>query len=490
MLILKQPLPGDQEKRQTLIDQILSVIGDNERDPIEWLRAYVDDLRAGQFDAKRWQSVVDDQRRQVDMGINSDVTADSVLQLIKVIATRAIDEDARPSALSIVIDNLDLVSPSTHELANQTDWAISHELYPIVTELYDRHRHSFSMNAELLYSAAQAFRDSGNAEKGQRLAFDAFNINALPVVDEKQPKDDDKDSEDQRKLTDHQLEDIAFSHFSVAIQLEKRGQFDWEEREFRAIMANCDIETNVGVRARIKLASLFANQLRHEEAVQTLAVICDRIDRDKEYVRKLMIYEILSQFVQSEFYYQSALAILAKDALTDSEMTEAKENLRKAYVFDNRNVDILIRMFRFDDPSDPEWRRGVRERISQYVQNLDRTIVQYEASKSLARDDRYKELLGEKYNEYAWLVANTEGDLERALQCSLRSLSFVTADDVDRRAARLDTCARCYYALGQFEKAIATQKEALELERYSFPMLRQLAEFESALQAEKKENGS
>ena len=82
--------------------------------------------------------------------------------------------------------------------------------------------------------------------------------------------------------------------------------------------------------------------------------------------------------------------------------------------------------------------------------------------------------LAEALNNYAWLICNTEGDFGKALKNSLRSLEFV------EDSAKLDTCGRCYFALGDFDNAIRVQKRALELDPYSPPLKRQLAEFESA----------
>ncbi len=484
MLVLKQAIPDQPVRRQILASQLESVIGDNSRDAITWLRAYIEDLRQGRYDPQRWEEVVATQRRKVDLGLNQDITAKSVLQLIKVIATRAILEDARDSAMQISIENLDLIAPSTIELAGQADWAITHGLYPVVIELYQRQRHAFSSNAELLYSAAQAYRDNGETDKGEQLATEAFQISPLPDVKLESLSEDALPREDQdHSLTDHQLEDIAFLHYAVANRLRMRGQYDWAEREHRSIIASCGVETNAGIRSRISLSSIFAEQLRHDDASDVLGVLVHRIERDAEYAKRLIRFDIGSHFVQSEYNFQQALELLAGDPIA-SEIEEAKQLLQLAYRQYSGNIDILIQMYRVKAPEDTEWTENVKRQLSQHIGSLHQTITQYESSKRAMPDERFKAVLGDKYNEYAWLVSNTEGDFDRALQCSLRSLKFASEEEIEKRAARLDTCARCYFATGQIDRAIETQKEALDLEQHSLAMQRQLAEFQAAKASE------
>ena len=83
-------------------------------------------------------------------------------------------------------------------------------------------------------------------------------------------------------------------------------------------------------------------------------------------------------------------------------------------------------------------------------------------------------LLTQLLNHYAWLVANTEGDQHLALQYSKRSLRLTPGN-----AAQMDTCARCYYAIGNLDAAIAMQQRAVDLEPHSPPLRRQLALFKS-----------
>jgi tetratricopeptide (TPR) repeat protein len=85
-------------------------------------------------------------------------------------------------------------------------------------------------------------------------------------------------------------------------------------------------------------------------------------------------------------------------------------------------------------------------------------------------------------NQMAWLIANTTGDYDEAVQASHRSLEL--RPDT---AAYYDTLGRCYFAKGDLPNAIKYQKQALRLEPHSGQMHRQLEKFEKALAASKKE---
>ena len=88
--------------------------------------------------------------------------------------------------------------------------------------------------------------------------------------------------------------------------------------------------------------------------------------------------------------------------------------------------------------------------------------------------------LGYQLNQYAWLVANTVGNKEKALKYSLESL------DISNDSAKMDTCARCYFALNDYDNAMRMQKLALKQSPYSPPLLRQLQLIEDAIESSEK----
>ena len=478
MLVLQQPMAADRASRIRLADGIEQVIGENRRDATRWLLAYAQDLRDGQYSTQRWRDIVRQQRQTVDSASNTAVTSSSVMRLIRVLASRAIAEDLTDSARQLVMEHIDLVSPTTRDLSEHSAWSIRKGLFPVVLSLYQRHKNTFSDNAELLYSAAQAYEETGETEQAERLAADAILINPLPEIAADQPGEG---AQNKPALSDHELQEIAYAHHQVAALLKNRGRFKWSERENRAVIKHCDIETIVGVSARQELARMFSEQLRHDDASEVLLPIADRLAKDRLYRSKMSRWTISLSRIRSLYEYESGLSILKNQDRTQENLNQVKQKLQLAYRFDNDNIDILIRMYRLDDPDDRDWKPTVLKQLNQNKQSLERQITLTESRKRSLPINEFREELGELYNQYAWLVSNTEGDFERALKCSLDSIQFLEANELDQRAARLDTCARCYFAIGNVNQAIEMQKQALAIDRYSPAMLRQLNEFESAL---------
>ena len=82
------------------------------------------------------------------------------------------------------------------------------------------------------------------------------------------------------------------------------------------------------------------------------------------------------------------------------------------------------------------------------------------------------------------MVSNTEGDFQRALRYSHRSLELNLGGD-SVAGGYLDTLGQCYYAVGDFENAVKCERQAIEKVDYVQVMHRQLDVFEKAL-AQKK----
>jgi len=69
-------------------------------------------------------------------------------------------------------------------------------------------------------------------------------------------------------------------------------------------------------------------------------------------------------------------------------------------------------------------------------------------------------------------VGNTDGDLEEALRCSLKSVELSP-----NSGGYYDTLAHVHYAMGQYDKAVTAQTKAARLEPHSSVIRRKLEEF-------------
>jgi tetratricopeptide (TPR) repeat protein len=152
--------------------------------------------------------------------------------------------------------------------------------------------------------------------------------------------------------------------------------------------------------------------------------------------------------------------------------------LKRAIQFDPTDADVLIGIYRASQ-KDPSWRKETLGLISDAVQTFREEVRDYEGQAAEApteghRADIHRELAS-AHNQLAWLVANTQGDYDEALRSSQRSLELRP-----ETAGYLDTLAQCYYAKGDYTKAVVHQSRAAELDPHSGQILRQLDFFKRA----------
>jgi tetratricopeptide (TPR) repeat protein len=153
-----------------------------------------------------------------------------------------------------------------------------------------------------------------------------------------------------------------------------------------------------------------------------------------------------------------------------------RDELDLAIKFDHTDADVLIAMYRHPD-ADASWRAGVRQRIRDLTREFQQAINDNPVDPT-------------PYNQWAWLIGNTEGDFQQAIRYSHRSLELIPPGSGDSAGASfLDTLGRCYYAAGDLENAIKYQRQAIEKVDFMQVMHRQLALFEKTL-AEKQRAGS
>ena len=139
-----------------------------------------------------------------------------------------------------------------------------------------------------------------------------------------------------------------------------------------------------------------------------------------------------------------------------------RKRLEEAAKEYDKDPDILIAMYRVPG-SDEAFKGLTRSRIKQLSQ-FTQTLI-----------DEYPQYPG-YYNQWAWLIANTEGDQQKAVEYSKKSLELAPEEP-----SYLDTLGRCYYAVGDLENAVKSQRRAVELSPHYRVMQRQLALFEAAL---------
>lgn len=458
LALMQQPMANDETVGKRNAKLILETLADNQRQASQWLRVYAGDLSRGTYSAGRWRELITTQRQQIDAAANQQATRASVLELVRVCATRAADAGQTDEALRLAEANLDLIAPRTRELVEACTWAIDNNLHPFVLQVRQQHLAMFDSNPILLYGAAEAKKVAGDDEGAEALSQRALLVNPLPL-----------DEQGKTKMQPKDLEETAQAHREIGKQLEQRGLFHWAEREFRHIIEAMEITSVSAVRARADLAQMLSELERNREVVEVLRPLAERVSKDEKLAMQLNASMISVKRIASDVDYHRALALI-DDGKTD----EAKPLLAKAFDTYPMNIDILIRMYRLE--GDRIWRDLVNRELKTTVRRVERDVQDARAQA------RQRGLIGDLYlaqelNQYAWLISNTEGNYQAALEASLKSL------EIEMDGAKLDTCARCYFATGDIENAIRMQKRALKLLPHSPPLQRQLSEFQQALAA-------
>jgi len=467
--IMEQAIDRAPAKRKANAATIRNGLGLAARQATEWLQVYANDLASGQYSANQWRSLIRKQRDAVDSLSSDEITRASVLSLVRRCAVQAASLGDDEEALRLAAENLDLVPATTNDLVEASNWATDHQLYPVVFELYAKNRPMFDRSAVLLYGYAFALRGKGDERAAVRVADDAYRLSPLGQT---------KDAAE--SLQPRQLEEIAKLRREIAVSLRARGMFEWAAREYQDVIDSLPFDSLDSVSCRSELSIMYGELDRHQDVIDLLGPLIERIAKDDEFRAKVNANQNIGNYIRSwrsRSEYHSALLDLEKHTDGDTEqeaiLDKARERMFAAYIANPRDIDVLIKMYR--TKGDATWRNRVKGQLVKAKSQSLEPIKQLQLARAQGRLDATGEgILAEALNNYAWLVCNTEGDFEKALECSLQSVE-IRAD-----SARLDTCGRCYFAVGDFDNAIRVQKRALALEPHSPPLKRQLREFEQA----------
>lgn len=459
LLLMQQPMSEDPDRRQAESQTLLSVLGENDRQASDWLRVYAQDLATGNYSATKWRELIDNQRRDIDAATTQQASRATVLELTRVCASRAAKLGMNEEAIDLAAEHMDLIPPTTRDLIDAATWGIDHQLYPFVLELRKQHPRMFEQQPVLLYGAAEAMLRLGDSETAESLAQEALRINPLPMTEEEKNKKSPKD-----------LEDIAQAHQEIGQELRQRGLFRWAEREFVQIIDSLEVNSLPAATARLNFAMMLGELLRHQDVVDVLDPLWERYQRDDQFANRLNLLQAVYSPLESLLKFHKGLR-----AIEVGDFAAARPLLREAFELDARNIDILIAMYRTE--GDEDWKSLVSEKLQRHIRLSQLEVQQADAlSRQQGRTPNTEQLLATALNGYAWLVSNTEGNYRQALDYSLRSLEIIPDEP-----AMLDTCARCYFSVGDLENAVRMQRRAVKHEPHSPPMLRQLQQFEAAM---------
>jgi len=330
------------------------------------------------------------------------------------------------------------------ELLETTDWLLEREAWPLVDALAQQFPDPFSRNPYLMYRRAESLKRQGDSAAADQLA-------------------------DQARQS--QLEGEPFLHVELGRELQQRGLLDWAEREYERTIESCEEGSHPNLEARIRLGWLMHDQARHADACAALQGIVELMEQNTTIVRRLEELQRDPNRIRGQMHFSQSL-----DLHERKQYEQERQQLEQALRHDPVNADILIAMHRVPDAAE-SWRKQTQQRIDNLTERFRAAILVAERSYQVAPTDENRDELALMLNQYAWLAANTDGDCQAALESSRRSLELIPDDP-----GYLDTLARCYFALGDYDNAVKQQRRAVELEPHSGQIRRQLELFEQQQQ--------
>jgi tetratricopeptide (TPR) repeat protein len=249
----------------------------------------------------------------------------------------------------------------------------------------------------------------------------------------------------------------------LALLMQTRGRVDWARTEWERAIAGG--EPRRTLRARRLLAELFYDQGQPLAAAQTLEGFLKLVQE-----RALPVLDpegVSPGELRSRMFY--FFACHWKEA---GNLEEQRRYLELAIQQDPESIDALIG--RWSLPNMPEeYRQETRRLIARAQAELERRLS----------DTTDPDLQASYLNQLAWLVGNTQGDLEQALRWIEKAIELQPEN-----GAFWDTLAHVRYRRGEWEKAVEAQKKAVELEPSSAQLRRQLDFFVKELESRKPQS--
>jgi len=417
---------------------VLAQLGGSRRVPVEWLRCWAHFAAAPEQAVAQWRKLIEQERALLLSG--SPDTSREILAAMLRFEIDWLKKLGRAEQLVAALRELIQLEPGRADsLEELLDWLVQQKSWESVDELAERFQSQFAANPLLMYLLASSYALRGDSQRAEQLAQQALRAN--PGT---------------------RLEDLL-KHRAAAQWLRRRGLADWAEREFRHVIDNSAQNQTLKLAAQIELAEMFHDRDKHLEAAELLKQVCQAEGQPPG-----AIGSRTTTAIQSRMHY-----FLARHWQLRNQPDKQREHLQKAVPLqdqldpDDVDLDAVIAYYRLKDHP-PQQREKLLALIARMAEHYEEMIVDEPNSANAM-------------NQYAWLVANTEGDLEKALRYSLRSIEL--APDV---GAYHDTLAHVYFAKGDYENAVKFQTRAAQLEPHSGAINRQLQFFRAKLEEKRR----
>ena len=414
--------------------------------PASWIAVYIDQIQQPDKILDRWFPLIDAELELLSEEVNlTDQLLTSMLIRVPLLLSDKInDYQALVDSLERLIDLSTLkTGKPEREISRWMKWLIDREKWEALSLFEDRYALEIRENRTLLYRLALAREKQGRAEVAEEIAASAVLL-TLSTVEERA---------------------------ACAAEIKDLGHYDWAEREWLAIVKETEPTEWQSLFARSSL-SLYrlSDRLEYKAAADLLTESLDAVEANPDAVEEFQRLQQVDYFKSMrsnrDFYLASHYASLG-------DYEKERKYLGQAYQLAPENADIIIAMYH-SKQADQDYRSRSRVVLKDAIRGLDTEINKAERNRKQNRNQDSD--LATHLNHWAWLVSNTEGDFEKAVKYSKRSLTLQPG-----QPSFLDTLGRCHFAAGNFKEALKVQREAVEKQPHLMVMQRQLKLIEEAL---------
>lgn len=445
--------PEDRDASAPPVDAeiVAHELGGSSRAAADWVRHYLAQLQDPAGSVEYWQKLIDNEAKRLEQNAD-DTSPEIVVGLLWNLAELHRQLRNTP-ALFGAADRMMTVDPAAVDgtAIELLEWLTEHETWEVLDQFLAKHQPQLEQSKRPLYYVALARAEQGQTDVADELAEKASELEPQNALDS----------------------------FLTARDMEEHNKFEWAVREYRRSISDEKIASHEGILARVYLGSLLHDYENYDEAANVIEPLAKAVKNEGQ---------VGQLYAELHRYYRGRLSLPEPEAVSArlyfyracqyhaaGDYKREREALELAIKFDPTDADVLIAMYRLPE-ADDEWKAMVRKRIQILAEKFQREIDENPTEPNT-------------YNQWAWLISNTEGDYQKAIRYSHRSLELIPPGAGESAGASfLDTLGRCYFAAGDIENALKYQRQALKKVDYMQVMHRQLAQFEKA-HAEKAGSG-
>lgn len=451
--VMKMPVPDESEQIDVFAKRLEQLHSLSSRTAARWLEAYAKSLTNAEAALPLWDQITrrEEQLLTTFPGRTSRYLVRDLLRR----QFRLLRQLERQDEAAVVARrSVNLLDGSREQLIEAIDWFANEKSWMFAEVIADRFPVEFQEYPELMYRLAEAYLEGGDEEKADQQAALALAIN---------PEDLD-------------------THITIAAFLTGRQHHQWAVAEYQQGIEQAPLESEVGVRMRILLGEIFHDLKQENEARLVFEPVVENRENDDLKQSVVRFYSRMESFVSRYWYFRAC------DHASRKEWVKQLECLESGFAEDQNDGDILIAMFRYNEPDEAfreKTLKAIETSAASYEDEIEAIELKIKNTLDRLEKSRLQWDLARAFNQYAWLVSNTTGDFQKAVDYSLKSLEIRNWES----ASYLDTLGHCYYAAEDFANAVKYQKLAVEKDPGSLGMRRQLKVFEEALAKQRVDQG-